>query len=62
MFSNLKLDEDDMAMFEKSVSLADGKMLVDEFIALMNPLKEEKKKKKSGKGKKGSGKGKKGKK
>jgi hypothetical protein len=53
-----------MALFEKTVSLADGKMLVDEFISLMNPLKEEKKKKgkKSGKGKKGSGKGKKGKK
>jgi hypothetical protein len=46
-----------MDLFEKAVSLADGKMLVDEFIALMNPNKPEKKKK-SGKGKKGKGKGK----
>ena len=47
-----------MVMFEKVISLADGKMLVDEFIQLMSPLKEVKKKK-SGKGKgKGGKKGK----
>lgn len=45
-------------MFEKVVSPADGKIIVDEFIKLMSPLPEEKKKKGGKKGK-GSAAGKK---
>lgn len=37
-------DEDELELFEKSVNISDGKIIVDEFIKLLSPIIEEPKK------------------